>query len=66
MNVNLLKKIKKVKHHDHITGNFISTLCNSCNLKYTYKTMIPVYIHNLKGYDAYLFITGLFEYGEQD
>ena len=25
---------KKVKHHDHITGNFISTLCNSCNLKY--------------------------------
>ena len=57
---------KKVKHHDHITGKFISTLCNSCNLKYQYKTMLPVYIHNLKGYDAHLFITGLFEYGEQD
>ena len=28
--------------------------------------MLPVYIHNLKGYDAHLFITGLFEYGEQD
>ena len=57
---------KKVKHHDHITGNFISTLCNSCNLKYQYKAMLPVYIHNLKGYDAHLFITGLFEYEEQD
>ena len=28
--------------------------------------MLPVYIHNLKGYDAHLFITGLFEYGEQE
>ncbi len=27
--------------------------------------MIPVYIHNLKGYDAHLFISGLFEYGQQ-
>lgn len=56
---------KKVKHHDHITGQFISTLCSKCNLNYKYKNMLPVYIHNLKGYDAHLFITGLFEYGEQ-
>ena len=27
--------------------------------------MIPVYIHNLKGYDAHLFISGLFEYGQK-
>ena len=56
---------KKVKHHDHITGKFISTFCNNCNLKYQYKLFLPVYIHNLKGYDAHLFISGLFEYGEQ-
>ncbi|MEI7504562.1 MAG: hypothetical protein WCJ61_14890 [Paludibacter sp.] len=56
---------KKVKHHNHITGKFISTLCNNCNLKYQYKLFLPVYIHNLKGYDAHLFISGLFEYGEQ-
>jgi len=42
---------KKVVHHDHITGYYISTLCNNCNLKYKYKKFLPVYIHNLKGYD---------------
>ena len=55
----------KVKHHDHITGQFISTLCNDCNLLFTYETFLPVYIHNLKGYDSHLFVTSLFTYGYQ-
>ena len=53
----------KVAHHDHINGNFISTLCNNCNLDFQYKKFLPVYIHNLKGYDAHLFITSLNEFG---
>ena len=54
---------KKVAHHNHITGEFISTLCNKCNLDFQYKKFLPVYIHNLKGYDAHLFITSLNDYG---
>jgi hypothetical protein len=54
---------KKVKHHDHITGDFIDTLCNDCNLKYQYKRFLPVYIHNLKGYDSHLFVKSLYQYG---
>jgi hypothetical protein len=30
-----------------------------------YKKFIPVYIHNLKGYDAHLFVNSLFKYGYQ-
>jgi len=57
---------KKVAHHDHITGEFISSICNSCNLKYQYKMFLPVYIHNLKGYDAHLFVNALNKYGQYE
>lgn len=57
---------KKVAHHDHITGKFISSLCNKCNLDFRYKTFLPVYLHNLKGYDAHLFINALNKYGQQN
>ena len=60
------KKIYKIRHHDHITGKFISTLCNKCNLKYQYKTFLPVYLHNLKGYDSHLFVKALNKYGQTD
>ena len=69
----LLSKIKevdskinpllKVAHHDHITGKFIDTLCYNCNIQFEYKKFIPVYIHNLKGYDSHLFVSSLFKYG---
>ena len=54
---------KKVIHHNHITGEFISTLCNKCNLKYKYKKFLPVYIHNLKGYDSHFLVPALNKYG---
>ena len=56
---------KKIRHHNHINGQFISSLCNECNLKMQYKPFLPVYLHNLKGYDSHLFITALFKYGYQ-
>ena len=55
---------KKVLHHNHISGKYISTLCNECNLKFQYKPFIPVYLHNLKGYDSHLFIKSLYKYGQ--
>jgi hypothetical protein len=57
------KENNKVRHHDHITGKFIDTICYNCNIQLQYKKFIPVYIHNLKGYDAHLFISSLNKYG---
>ena len=54
---------KRVMHHDHITGEYISTLCSPCNLKYKYKLFLPVNIHNLKGYDAHFIVPALNKYG---
>lgn len=57
------EKNKKVKHHDHINGLFIDSICYDCNIQLQYKKFLPVYIHNLKGYDAHLFISSLNKYG---
>lgn len=60
------KENYKVRHHDHITGKFIAPLCNNCNLALKYKKFIPVYMHNLSGYDSHLFVKGLTKYGQQN
>jgi hypothetical protein len=56
-------KVKSVIHHDHITGDYISTLCNECNLKKQYKKFIPIYLHNLKGYDSHFIVPALNKFG---
>lgn len=56
---------KKVIHHDHITGKYISSICNKCNLHYKYEKFLPVYIHNLKGYDAHFIIPFLNQFGAE-
>ena len=45
---------KKVRDHDHYTGQFRGAAHNSCNLNFKAKQAIPVFIHNLKGYDCHL------------
>ena len=57
---------KKVMHHDHITGDYISSICNKCNLQLKYKNFLPIYIHNCKGYDGHFFITALNTYGYKE
>jgi len=52
-----------VIHHDHITGKYIISICNDCNLQYKIKKFVPVYCHNLKNYDSHILITGLASYG---
>ena len=59
-------KNKKVIHHDHVTGKYISSLCRECNLKYQYKPFLPVYLHNLKGYDSHFIVPALNKYGYQE
>jgi hypothetical protein len=41
-------------------------VCNECNLKFKYKRFLPIYLHNLQGYDAHLFINALVKYGQQN
>ena len=65
-NVKLDEINKRAMHHDHITGQYISTLCRGCNLNYQYKLFLPVNIHNLKGYDSHFLVPALNKYGYHD
>lgn len=42
--------------HDHLTGKFRGAAHNSCNLNYKKPKFLPIFIHNLSGYDTHLFI----------
>ena len=53
-------------HHDQITANYIDSIYNSCNLKFKYKPFLPVYCHNLKGYDSDFLISALNAYGYKE
>jgi len=49
----------KVRDHCHLTGNYRGAAHNECNLNYKIPKFYPVFIHNLSGYDAHLFIKNL-------
>ena len=49
----------KVRDQCHYTGRYRGPALNSCNLKYRKPKFIPVYFHNLSGYDSHLFIKKL-------
>ena len=55
---------KKVRHHNHNTGKYISPLCSNCNIKIKAKVRIPVIFHNLN-YDKNVFFKHLVSYYEQ-
>ena len=49
----------KVRDHCHYTGRYRGAAHNSCNLKYRKPESVPVFFHNLTGYDSHLFIKKL-------
>ena len=49
----------KVRDHCHYTGRYRGAAHNSCNLKYSKPKGVPVFFHNLTGYDSHLFIKNL-------
>ena len=65
-NCTFTEKNNKIMHHDYITGNYISSICNNCNLKYKYKKFMPINIHNCKGYDGHFLISALNTYGSKE
>jgi hypothetical protein len=52
---------KKVKHHNHNTGEYHSALCSDCNIQIKDHQKIPVFFHNLN-YDKNVFFTSLVHY----
>lgn len=53
------KKNPKVYEHDHLTGKYRGAACNTCNLKFKLPKFIPVFLHNLSGYDAHFIVKEL-------
>lgn len=49
----------KVRDHCHFTGKYRGAVHSYCNLKFQLPKFIPVFFHNLAGYDCHLFIREL-------
>lgn len=49
----------KVRDHSHLTGKFRGAAHNSCNLNYQHPDFIPVYFHNLRGFDSHILMHGI-------
>lgn len=48
---------RKVRDHDHLTGQFIGAACEGCNINRRPDRMyIPLFFHNGKNYDTHLLI----------
>lgn len=45
-----------VRDHDHLTGKLRGPAHNACNLNFRKPHFLPIFIHNLSGYDTHLFI----------
>lgn len=48
------EKWHKVRDHNHATGEYGGAAHATCNLNKRRSTHIPVFFHNLRGYDAHL------------
>jgi hypothetical protein len=55
----LLWEGNKVRDHCHLTGKYRGAAHSQCNLKLQVSRFLPVFFHNLSGYDCHLFIKEL-------
>lgn len=51
----------RVRDHCHLTGTYRGAAHSHCNIQYKVPTFLPVFFHNLSGYDCHLFIKELGE-----
>lgn len=51
----------KVRDHCHLTGCYRGAAHQYCNLRYSVPKLLPIFFHNLSGYDCHLFIKELGE-----
>ena len=58
----------KVRDHDHLTGEYRGCAHNKCNLNWRLdpkKYKLPVFFHNLRGYDSHLLVKAFSSLGTQ-
>ena len=48
-----------VKDHDHVTGLFRGSACQSCNVKAQMPKQIVVFFHNLEGFDGHELVNAI-------
>jgi len=54
----------KVRDHDHLTGKFRGAAHYNCNINYNFKNYkIPIFFHNLRGYDSHLIMQDIGKLG---
>ena len=51
----------KVRDHDHRTGAYRGACHQKCNINYYANRYLPIFVHNLRGYDAHLVLKQAFE-----
>jgi len=56
----------KTAYHDHLSGRFLKTLCNTCNLKLKTPKFVPCFLYNLSNYDAHFNVTNLASDGDNN
>ena len=54
----------KVRDHNHATGEFRGAAHSICNLNKKRSYHIPVFFHNLRGYDSHLIMQGIHRYAD--
>lgn len=53
LKIQRFNELKKVRDHNHCTGDYIGAACSKCNINRNEQYFkIPVVFHNLKGYDS--------------
>jgi hypothetical protein len=57
-----IEKLKKVRDHCHLTGEYRGAAHSSCNLKARTNYDVSVFVHNLKSYDSHLIIQEIEEF----
>ena len=55
----------KVRDHNHATGEYRGAAHSLCNLNKRRSTHIPVFFHNLRGYDSHLIMQGIHRFAEK-
>ena len=55
----------KVRDHNHATGEYRGAAHLICNLNKRRTTHIPVFFHNLRGYDSHLIMQGIHRYANK-